>query len=114
MKPTNRIKTEWTPELAYAIGLMASDGNLSKSGRHMAFISSDLDLIDTFKACLSINNKVQNHPGGYSKNSRCFIVCFGDVNFYKFLLSIGLTPAKSKTIGPLLIPEQYFFDFFAG
>jgi hypothetical protein len=36
------------------------------------------------------------------------------VLFYKFLLSIGFTPNKSKTIGELLIPDEYFFDFLRG
>ncbi len=39
---------------------------------------------------------------------------FGDVIFYKFLLSLGLTPAKSKTLRALKIPQKYFFDFLRG
>jgi len=30
------------------------------------------------------------------------------------LLAIGLTPAKSVTLGPLAIPDDYFSDFFRG
>ncbi len=41
-------------------------------------------------------------------------VQFSDVLFYKFLLSIGLTPNKTKTIAKVDIPEKYFFDFLRG
>ncbi|KKU84947.1 MAG: Intein-containing protein, partial [Parcubacteria group bacterium GW2011_GWA2_47_8b] len=42
------------------------------------------------------------------------VVQFGDVSFYHFLISIGITPKKSKTIGELKIPDAYFFDFLRG
>lgn len=39
---------------------------------------------------------------------------FGSILFYNWLLSIGLTPRKSHTIGPLTIPNQYYADFIRG
>jgi hypothetical protein len=39
---------------------------------------------------------------------------FGDVAYYDFLLGAGLTPAKSKTIGALIIPDQFYADFLRG
>ncbi len=39
---------------------------------------------------------------------------FGSRTFYDFLLSIGLTPAKSKTLQALKIPDPYFADFLRG
>lgn len=41
-------------------------------------------------------------------------VQFGDVLFYRFLMSIGLMPNKSKVIGEVKIPGEYFFDFLRG
>ena len=51
---------------------------------------------------------------GRHKKKPVFRVQFSDVLFYDFLLTIGLTPAKSKTIGSLKIPQKYFFDFLRG
>jgi hypothetical protein len=34
--------------------------------------------------------------------------------FYGWLTSLGLTPARSLTIGALEIPDEYFADFFHG
>ena len=43
------IDFEWTPELAYVVGLLTTDGNLSKDGRHIAIKSADLQLLRTIK-----------------------------------------------------------------
>ena len=114
MKPLNKIKINWSPELAYAVGLIATDGNLSKDGRHMTFISKDMELIKTFQNCLGIKVKIAKKQSGFKKDSFGYWVQFGDVNFYKFLNSIGLTFAKSKTMGKLKIPDKHFFDFLRG
>ena len=50
--------------------------------------------------------------GGGEK--RYFQLQFGDVYFYRFLLKLGLTPNKSKTLSEIYIPKQYFFDFLRG
>jgi len=49
---------KWSAELAYLIGLLATDGNLSKDGRHITMRSSDLQLLITFKKCLHLTNKI--------------------------------------------------------
>lgn len=113
MKPLNRIKTEWSNDLAYIVGLMTTDGNLSIDGRHISFTSKDIQLIKTFKKCLGIKNKIGLKTSGFSEKKYPHIQ-FGDINFYKWLVGIGLTPHKSKTLGKLEIPDKYFFDFLRG
>jgi len=114
MKPSNRIKTEWSGDLAYVVGLLTTDGCLYNDGRHIDFTSKDIQLIRTFKKCLGIDNKIGLKISGYSPNKKYFHVQFGDVNFYKWLLTIGLAPNKSKTLNKLKIPDEYFFDFLRG
>src|SRR3989339_585309 len=114
MRPLNKVRIEWSPRFAYAIGLIATDGNLSIDGHHMSFTSKDLELVETFKSCLDIKNKTCKKTRGGETEKKYFHVQFGDVIFYKFLLAIGLTPHKSKTIGALDIPDKYFIDFLRG
>ncbi|MCL5666412.1 MAG: hypothetical protein M1383_01420 [Patescibacteria group bacterium] len=114
MRPANKIKTQWSSNLAYVVGLIATDGCLYNDGRHMAFVSKDLELVKIFKNCLGIKNKISIKHSGYDQNKAAYWVQFGDIKFYSFLLSIGLTPAKSKTIAGLKIPNKYFFDFLRG
>jgi intein-encoded DNA endonuclease-like protein len=114
MKPQNKIKIKWSSKFAYAVGLIATDGCLYKDGRHIAFVSKDFQQIKTFMKCLGLKNKIAKKESGFLKGSYSYWVQFGDVVFYKFLVSIGLTPAKSKTMAEIDIPNKYFFDFLRG
>ena len=100
-----------TPKLAYVIGLLVTDGCLSSDGRHIIMRSSEMNLLETFKKCLEIKNKI-----GETKNEEVisYRVQFGSVQFYNWLLKIGLTPAKTHTIGEIKIPDLYFKDFLRG
>lgn len=113
MKPLSKVKIEWSPNFAYAIGLLATDGCLSKNGRTMDLTSKDREQLINLKMCLGIDNKIGTKISGYS-GKKYLRIQFGDIHFYKFLLSIGLTPRKSKTIASLKIPDKYFFDFLRG
>lgn len=109
-----RKRIRWSANLAYVIGLIASDGTLSKDKRHIDFTSKDLDQIHNYAKILKLKNKIGIKRGGDYPLNICYRVEFGDVVFYKFLLKIGLTPNKSKSIGNLLIPHKYFIDFLRG
>src|SRR3990167_2283403 len=112
MKPLGKVKIKWSPEFAYAIGLLTTDGNLSIDGRHIEITSKDEEQLKNFLGCLDSKfNITLKHSGLGKKYQR---VQFGDVNFYKFLLKIGLMPKKTKIIGAVDIPGKYFFDFLRG
>jgi len=113
-KPLSKVNTRWSPRFAYAIGLLTADGNLSPDGRHINFTSKDKQLVQLFRNCLGIKNRIGRKARGYSREKKYFVVQFGDVKFYKFLFNIGLLPNKSKTLGILKIPNRYFFDFLRG
>ncbi len=113
MRPQNKISLKWCEKLAYAIGLLATDGCLYNDGRHIDFTSQDIQLIRTFRKCLGINNKIGFKTNGYS-TKKCPHIQFGDITFYRWLLTIGITPHKSKTINEIKIPGKYFFDFLRG
>ncbi len=86
---------------------------MSKDGRHIDFTSKDKSQIITFQKCLGIEDvKIGKKTGKNKKVS--FRVQFGDVSFYNWLIKIGIFPNKSKTLGPLNIPDKFFFDFLRG
>ena len=101
-------KYQWTPELAYVVGLIVTDGCLSPDGRHLTFTSCDMQLVETFKKILNLKNKIGK------TETRALRIQFGDIQFYKWLLSIGLTSNKSCTIGKISVPKKYFRDFIRG
>lgn len=114
MHRLSKVKIEWSIKFAYAIGLLTSDGNLSKDGRHLNMTSKEEKMILMFKSCLDLNNKIGKKSRGGERDKKYFVLQFGDRNFYDFLVSIGLTQAKSKTLGKLDIPRKYFWDFLRG
>ncbi len=107
-----RVSEIWTTKLAYAIGLLASDGCMSPPGHLIDLTSNDAEQLENFIECLGIPLRITKKSAGSGKTS--LRVQFKNVLFYNFLLSIGLTPAKSKTIGILKIPPMYFWDFLRG
>ena len=112
-KPKGKVICVWSPEFAYALGLIATDGCLSGDGRHLELTSKDIQQLHNFMRCLGIQNKIGKKISGYS-GKPSLRVQFGDVLFYQFLLSIGFSPAKSKILGKIDIPQKYFFDFLRG
>lgn len=111
-KPKGKVQIKWSPQFAYAIGLIASDGCLSSDGRHITLVSKDIDQICNFIRALRIFTRIsQHHSGSGNKAHR---VQIGDINFYQFLESIGLTKSKSLTMGEIDIPLDYFFHYLRG
>lgn len=107
-------RIRWSAKLAYVVGLIASDGCLSKDGRHIDFTSKDFELVQTFSRLLKLKNKIGTKGRSKTDNRLYYRVEFGNVSLYRFLLKIGITSKKSKTIGALLIPDKYFIDFLRG
>jgi hypothetical protein len=58
---------EWNTNLAYAIGLITTDGSLSSDGRHIIFVSKDVALIKTFKRCLGLRNRIRPKKAAIQK-----------------------------------------------
>ncbi|HZQ09907.1 MAG TPA: LAGLIDADG family homing endonuclease [Anaerolineae bacterium] len=107
------VLSVWSPELAYAVGLIASDGNLDSDRVRVEFVSTDRELIDLYCEALGLDSI---HVGETSYKSRkpWYKVRISDRTFRNFLEKIGLTPAKSKTLGELQIPDKFFADFLRG
>lgn len=113
-KPKQLVSETWRPELAYAIGLLASDGCLAKKVTLVDLTSKDREQLLNFCKCIGVNLFIGKKSSGFGLKKNNLRIQFKNVFFYNFLLSIGLTPAKSKTMGPLKIPKKYFFDFLRG
>ncbi len=113
-KPQGKVKIKWSPNFAYAIGLLASDGCLYNNGRHISLTTKDLEQATNFKECLGLTVKIGRKGSGASKEKKYYHVQFGDVLFVEFLKSIGIGSRKSKTIAEVKIPKKYFWDYTRG
>ena len=98
----------WTPNLAYVVGLIASDGNLSPNRKTTNLVSGDIDLLETFKRCIPRAGRIGRH------GPNAWHVTVSSVDFYRWLESIGLTPAKSLTLAGINVPDAVFTDLARG
>lgn len=89
------------------MGLIATDGCLSSDRKTVAQVSKDRDLLETFKACIGSEAPI-------TRDQRALRVQVADVAFYDWLLSIGLTPRKSWTLGALAVPEMLLLHTVRG
>lgn len=99
--------SSWTPGFAYAAGLVATDGSLSKDWKTIAQTSKDRDLLVTFKSCIGAGQPITWCRDAY----RVQIV---DVGFYDWLRSIGLRQRKSLSLVAVSVPEVYFLHLVRG
>ena len=101
----------WSPDIAYSVGLMTSDGCLQSDGRHIDVTSKDIEQLVNFSK--SIGRSLKISPKHRYK-SDAYRIQFSDVAYYDFLLQVGLTPRKSHTISKLNIPDKYYRHFLRG
>ena len=101
----------WTNELAYVVGLLVTDGCLSSDRRHIIFTSKDIEQIGNVIRILKLKIKI-----GISKNklSEAYRIQISNVQFYDWLVSIGLMPNKSLKLKDIDVPDKYFTDFLRG
>ncbi|MEI7765485.1 MAG: hypothetical protein WCI93_02760 [bacterium] len=111
-EPKRIINETSSANLAYAIGLITTDGCLAKDGLLIDLTSKDREQLLNFCKCVGVDLKIGQKLNG--NGDVCFRIQFKNRFFYDFLLSVGLTTKKSLTIGKLKIPEKYFFDFLRG
>lgn len=111
-QPKRIIDETWNANLAYAIGLIATDGCLSSDGLLVDLTSKDREQLLNFSKCVGVDFNIGNKWN--LKGDECLRIQFKNRIFYDFLLSVGLTSKKSLTMGKLKIPSKYFFDFLRG
>lgn len=110
----------WNHNLAYVVGIITTDGNLSPDGRHITVTSTDKHLLETTARCINKSNSITlNTPGSLSKKPT-FRIQFGDVKLYNQLEKIGLRKNKSLSLdGSIInytdkylshINEKYVYD----
>ena len=112
--PASVLEAWPSPSLAYAVGLFAAEGNLTKGRNSVGFASTDLELITHYCACLQLSPQVEPHKEQLPSGKTLYRIQFTDHAYRAFLEGLGLTPAKSLTLQPLNIPPNVFFDFARG
>ena len=111
-KPKKIINDTWSQNLAYAVGLLATDGCLSRDGLLVDLSSKDREQLENYCKCLGSDFTIGEKWN--CVGDKCLRIQIKNRIFYDFLLSIGLTQKKSLTMGAIKVPSEFFFDFLRG
>jgi hypothetical protein len=105
--------SSWSPEMAYVLGLMMTDGCISKTKNGSYRISlclNDGDLLRNVVKAMGSDHTVTESK--YQKGMNVFI--FGREKIAQDLLRLGMKPRKSLNLEFPNIPREYLRDFIRG
>lgn len=117
---SNELDTiTWNEDIAYLVGLIATDGTLRKGRKQIKISSSDKNYLEKVsEIIINITGRTLdvNHENirFNSRNYNAYSINFTSYPFYDFCIGIGLSPNKTYTISSLDIPDEYFSHFLRG
>lgn len=108
--PCGDVFAELTPEKAWVLGLLWSDGNMAGRGYVVSIVSKDRDLLVQAAGVLGMSSGIYQRKSG-----RHWTLSFGSKAVERRLIELGMTPAKSKTaIWPVGLPADLEMPFLRG
>jgi len=107
-----KLALTWSDEMAYLVGLTATDGCLITGRRAINFKSGDRQLVEMYLRLLGRKNRVKSHPT--ANGGVAYFRQFHDSRLYEWFKSVGLTPRKSLTIGALSVRAGLFIALTRG
>ena len=108
------LNSIYPANLWYIIGYIATDGHLSKDGRHIVITSKDRRHIFAVRKAMGIKNKVGLKSRSNEDRKIYSYLQFRDVKFYNYLLKLGFVQNKSLGLGKIAVQSTYFADFVRG
>jgi len=99
----------WSPEMSYVLGLIITDGCVSKSGG-VSLCINDKELLEKVKKIMGSEHKIEQSK--HQKNIYNFR--FARDKLTKDLALLGVVPRKSLVVGLPEIPQEYLSDFIRG
>jgi hypothetical protein len=100
----------WSPQMAYILGFMCSDGNV-----HKTTVSWDLSDIHPSNMVLLKNiNRAMSSNYPIVKQKHSYRLRISNPIIVQDLLALGVTHNKSKTIKLPNVPQKYFQHFIRG
>lgn len=101
--------SKWSPEMAYVLGLIATDGCVSKSGA-VSLCLNDKDLLEKVKKLMGSAHTIKYY--GHQEGLHSFN--FSRQKLCTDLNRLGVFPNKSLTIRFPDVPDAFLIDFIRG
>lgn len=109
------VLASWpSSDLAYIVGLIASDGNLPRRNHCIVLTTTDQELAVVFPQLLGIGSVHVTRVAPRPPRKGAYILQVCDYVFRSFIEARGLGPDKALSVGALDIPDEVFVDFLRG
>ncbi|HHT03396.1 MAG TPA: hypothetical protein GX005_03620 [Bacteroidales bacterium] len=108
---------EWSHELAYFLGWMASDGNIPKAKNAFRITSTDIEHLEGLFSLFSYGwtTSIRKWDSKkYPNNNTAGTIAISRKDIVDKLVNYGITPNKSLTMEMPYIPKNYVRDFVRG
>jgi len=101
--------SSWSSEMAYVLGLIATDGCVSKSGT-VSLCINDKDLLEKVRRVMGSEHKICQSK--HQEGLYCFH--FARPRLVNDLAGLGILPRKSLNIKFPAVPDAFLIDFIRG
>jgi hypothetical protein len=99
----------WSPEMAWVLGLIASDGCIHKGFHYWQITMSDIDCLEQVAKLIKYDGPINLAP-----HANCYILKVNNTFMVRQLTKIGLTPRKSLTLKYPEMPDDMNRHFIRG
>jgi len=107
-----RFFDKWSPEMAWCLGLLWTDGHISKDGS-VDLTSKDREMLVKFRKLVSGEQRITKCKDKRNDYT-WYRFRFGSVNIAARLHKIGIKTSKSRTVRLPKIPQKYLSHFVRG
>lgn len=101
--------SKWSPEMAYVLGLIATDGCISRSGA-VSLCVNDKELLEKVRLVMGSEHIIKSHK----HQEALYGFRFTRKKLTADLKKLGILPKKSLTIGFPDVPDAFLVDFIRG
>ncbi|MFA5255319.1 MAG: LAGLIDADG family homing endonuclease [Candidatus Omnitrophota bacterium] len=105
----DKFFSKWSSEMAYVLGLIATDGCVSKSGA-VSLCINDKDLLEKVKNAMGSAHTIKY----YGRQNRLYSFNFSRQRLCADLGKLGIFPNKSLNIRFPDVPDAFLIDFIRG
>ncbi len=100
----------WSSDMAYVLGFILTDGNIS--GSSVAIAQKDADILEDIKRVMGATHPIKRRSN--NGNSHIYTLTISRKSVVEDLRALGITENKSLTVDMPEVPEEYQSDFIRG
>jgi hypothetical protein len=107
-----KVFSIWSPQMAWALGLLLTDGHIHGNNVKLALV--DIDLLEKVKNILNLSKPIITSKQSYDKSKLIHYLAFSSKRMREDLNKLGLIEKKSLILVFPDVPEKYIRHFIRG